>query len=110
MAIGGSGFAGWHPFDFSSRLRADRFYGQVLRSIDMKADGGDGPGDLRAESFERPVFSEDRDGNLARCRSWAVGRRRPKAGDWGAERAHLAEAAKGGGAGGLQRIEKASAN
>ena len=129
MAIGGSGFAGWHPFDFSSRLRADRFYGQVLRSIDMKADGGDGRGDLRAESFERPVFSGDRGGNLARCRSsavaemgvWrrqdsggmakaAVGWPPAEAGDWGAERAHLAEAAKGGGAGGLQRIEKASAN
>ena len=51
----------------------------VLGSTEqIKADGGDGPGDLRAESFERPVFSEDRDGNLARCRSWAVGRRRPK--------------------------------
>jgi hypothetical protein len=51
----------------------------VLGSTDrIKADGGDGRGDLRAESFERPVFSGDRGGNLARCRSWAVGRRRPK--------------------------------
>jgi len=70
----------------------------VLGSTEqIKADGGDGRGDLRAESFEGPVFSGDRDGNLARCRSWAVGWRRPKAGDWGAERAHLAKAAKGGG-------------
>ena len=83
----------------------------VLGSTDrIKADGGDGRGDLRAESFERTVFSGVRGGNLARCRSWAVGRRRPKAGGWGAERAHLAEAAKGGGAGGLQRVEKASAH
>jgi len=51
----------------------------VLGSTEqIKADGGDGRGDLRAESFEGPVFSGDRDGNLARCRSWAVGRRRPK--------------------------------
>ena len=65
----------------------------VLGSTEqIKADGGDGRGDLRGESFERPVFSGDRGGNLARCRSSAVGRRRPKAGDWGAERAHLARA------------------
>ncbi len=70
----------------------------VLGSTEqIKADGGDGRGDLRGESFGGPVFSGDRGGNLARCRSWAVGRRRPKAGDWGAERAHLAKAAKGGG-------------
>ena len=43
----------------------------VLGSTEqIKADGGDGPGDLRAESFEGPVFSGDRGGNLARCRSW----------------------------------------
>ncbi len=34
-AIGGSGVAGLHPFDFSSRPRASRSYGQVLRSIDI---------------------------------------------------------------------------
>jgi hypothetical protein len=69
----------------------------VLGSTEqIKADGGDGRGDLRGESFGGPVFSGDRDGNLARCRSWAVGRRRPKAGGWGAERAHLARAAKRG--------------
>ena len=43
----------------------------VLGSTEqIKADGGDGRGDLRGESFERPVFSGDRGGNLARCRSW----------------------------------------
>jgi hypothetical protein len=53
----------------------------VLGSTEqIKADGGDGRGDLRAESFEGPVFSGDRDGNLARCRSWAVGWRPAKAG------------------------------
>ena len=53
----------------------------VLGSTEqIKADGGDGRGDLRAESFEGPVFSGDRDGNLARCRSWAVGRRPAEAG------------------------------
>jgi len=122
----------------------------VLGSTDrIKADGGDGWGGLRGESFGGPVFSGDRGGNLARCRSWAVGRRRPKAGGWGAERAHLARAVQGptdstcrpaariagsanfgllteetagrklaesatlllgGGAGGLQRVEKASAH
>ena len=51
----------------------------VLGSTDrIKADGGDGWGGLRGESFGGPVFSGDRGGNLARCRSWAVGRRRPK--------------------------------
>ena len=40
-AIGGSGVAGLHPFDFSSRPRASRHCGQVLRSADIKADGCD---------------------------------------------------------------------
>jgi hypothetical protein len=32
---------GWHPSRFSRGLRASRFYGQVLRSADIKADGCD---------------------------------------------------------------------
>jgi len=86
----------------------------VLGSTEqIKADSGDGRGDLRGESFGGPVFSGDRGGNLARCRSsavaemgvWrrqdsggiakaAVGWQPAEAGDWGAERAHLARAAK----------------
>ena len=51
----------------------------VLGSTDqIKADSGDGRGDLRAESFERPVFPGVRGGNLARCRSWRWAGRRPK--------------------------------
>ncbi len=69
-AIGGSGVAGLHPFDFSSRLRASRRCGQVLRSADIKAHGGDGRGDLRGGSFGRPVFAGVRGENLARSRSW----------------------------------------
>ena len=71
-AIGGSGVAGLHPFDFSSRLRASRRCGQVLRSADIKAHGGDGRGDLRGGSFGRPVFAGVRGENLARSRSWAA--------------------------------------
>ena len=69
-AIGGSGVAGLHPFDFSSRPRASRRCGQVLRSADIKAHGGDGRGDLRGGSFGRPVFAGVRGENLARSRSW----------------------------------------
>ena len=69
-SIGGSGVAGLHPFDFSSRLRASRRCGQVLRSADIKAHGGDGRGDLRGGSFGRPVFAGVRGENLARTRSW----------------------------------------
>jgi hypothetical protein len=36
---------------------------------DSKADGGDGLGDFRGESFERPVFAGARGENVARCRS-----------------------------------------
>jgi hypothetical protein len=61
---------GWHPFDFSSRLRASRFYGQVLRSADIKAEGCDGTVDLGGESFGSPVFSAVLGKNLARDRSW----------------------------------------
>jgi len=67
-----------HPFDFQIktlrevRLRASRSYGQVLRSADMEADSCDGTGDLRGESFERPMFSGVRGVNVARCHSWAA--------------------------------------
>ena len=40
-SIGGPGVAGLHPFDFSSRPRASRRCGQVLRSADIKADSCD---------------------------------------------------------------------
>jgi len=70
-SIGGSGGPlRLHPFDFSSRLRASLHCGQVLRSADIKADSCDGRGDFRGESFEGPMFSGVRGGNLARCRSW----------------------------------------
>jgi hypothetical protein len=48
---------GWHPFRFSSGLRASRSYGQVLRSADIKADSCDGRGDLhgRASSSRSSV-------------------------------------------------------
>jgi hypothetical protein len=83
-------------------------------TADSKADGGDGRGDLRGESFERPVFAGVQRSKLARERScrtalsgriWrsfevgAAGERcaagwrgRTTAGGWGAERAHLAKA------------------
>src|SRR5208282_5629435 len=67
-AIGGLAF-GWHPFDFSSRLRASRHFGQILRSADIKADSCDGRGVFRAETLERPMFSGVRGENLARSRS-----------------------------------------
>ena len=50
---------------FSRQLRG--FWGSTA---DSKADGGDGRGDFRGESFERPVFSGVRGENLARERSW----------------------------------------
>ena len=53
------------PSCFSSSRRG--FWDRLTQ---IKADGGDGRGDLRGESFERPVFSGDRGGNLARGRSW----------------------------------------
>jgi hypothetical protein len=43
----------------------------VLRSTDeIKADGGDGLGDLGGESLERPAFAGVRRSKLARKRSW----------------------------------------
>ena len=50
---------------FSRQLRG--FWGSTA---DSKADGGDGGGDFRGESFERPVFAGVGGGNLARERSW----------------------------------------
>jgi len=97
----------------------------VLGSTEqIKADSGDGRGDLRGESFGGPVFSGDRGGNLARCRSsavaemgvWrrqdsggiakaAVGWQPAEAGDWGAERAHLAKLQKGAWTAGRRRAK-----
>ena len=90
-SIGGSGVAGLHPFDFRSRPRASRRCGQVLRSADIKAHGGDGRGDLRGGSFGRPVFAGVRGENLARSRSW------PAAGLSVGERHEAAAAGRGAG-------------
>ena len=67
----------------------------VLGSTEqIKADGGDGPGDLRAESFEAQCFRgiAAETWRVAAHGQWAAA---AEAGDWGAERAHLARAAKG---------------
>src|SRR5580693_9443580 len=61
-----------HPCRFSSGPRVGlQLRPAVLRSTDgIKADGGDGGGDLRGESVERPMFPGRSVRNLARDRSW----------------------------------------
>jgi hypothetical protein len=61
--------SGWHPFDFSSRPRARRHYGQVLRFADIKADGGNETVDLEPKVFDRPMFSGVGAENVAHKRS-----------------------------------------
>jgi hypothetical protein len=79
---------GWHPFDFQIktlrevRLRASRHCGQVLRSADIKADGGDGFHRRRTSSEGKANghgwfhVESWRDPAHGRRRSWAFGERR----------------------------------
>jgi hypothetical protein len=59
------------PASRAGSVQAFKLRPAVLRSTDdIKADGGDGRGDLRGGSFGRPVFAGVRGENLARTRSW----------------------------------------
>src|SRR5271155_5438483 len=74
--------SGWHPFRFSSGLRAGRSYGQFLRSADIKADGGDGfhrrrtSSEVKANGHGWFHVESWRDPAHGRRRSWAFGERR----------------------------------
>jgi hypothetical protein len=59
------------PASRAGSVQAFKLRPAVLRSTDdIKADGGDGRGDLRGGSFGRPVFAGVRGEKLARSRSW----------------------------------------